>query len=143
MIYAGFEAGRMQGLKYKSCRAKIFSRGWSRYEISIQALKPVTKISYAKVSSSKLDQGNKYNIPHLKVSIEAFFSEIIRANKKVLIFQQGNCTMNVLHPSLSKSLLWVFASGGLWKTQPWDIFERVRTGKCIASCNHDGSLEDN
>ena len=28
------------------------------------------------------------------------------------------------------------------KTQPWDIFERVRTTKCIASCNHDGSLEN-
>ena len=28
---------------------------------------------------------------------------MIRANKKVFIFRQGNCTMNVLHPSLSKS----------------------------------------
>ena len=40
-------------------------------------------------------------------------------------------------------LLWAFAAGILWKTQPWDIFARVRTAKCIASCNHDGSLEDN
>ena len=24
MVYAGFEAGRMRGWKYKSCRAKIF-----------------------------------------------------------------------------------------------------------------------
>ena len=24
MVYAGFEAGRMQELKYKSCRAKIY-----------------------------------------------------------------------------------------------------------------------
>ena len=34
--------------------------------------------------------------------VEAIFSEIIEANKKAFIFQQGNCTMNVLHPSLSK-----------------------------------------
>ena len=27
MIYAGFEAGRMQELKYKSCQAKIFYPG--------------------------------------------------------------------------------------------------------------------
>ena len=49
------------------------------------------------------EQGNKYNISHLKVSLEAIFSEMIRANEKVLIFHQGNCTMNVLHLSLSKS----------------------------------------
>ena len=30
-----------------------------------------------------------------------------------------------------------------WKTEPWDIFARVRTAKCITSFNHDGSLEDN
>ena len=40
-------------------------------------------------------------------------------------------------------LLWAFAAFILWKTQYWDIFARVRTAKCIASCNHDGSLEDN
>ena len=35
--------------------------------------------------------------------VEAIFSKMIRANKKDFIFQQGNCTMNVLHLSLSKS----------------------------------------
>ena len=48
-------------------------------------------------------KGNKCNILHLKVSLEEIFSEMIRANKKAFIFRQGNCTMNVLHPSLSKS----------------------------------------
>ena len=49
MIYARFEVGRMQELKYKSCK-DFLSRGWSRYEIlSIQGLKPVRKIVYAKV----------------------------------------------------------------------------------------------
>ena len=51
------------------------------------------------------EQGNKCNIPYLKVSLESIFSEMIRANKKAFIFQQGNCTMNVLHPSLSKSFV--------------------------------------
>ena len=50
-----------------------------------------------------LEQGNKYNISHLKFFLEAIFFEMIRANKKVFIFWLGNCTMNVLHPSLSKS----------------------------------------
>ena len=40
-------------------------------------------------------------------------------------------------------LLWAFEAGILRKTQSWDIFARVRTAKCIVSCNHDGSLEDN
>ena len=66
---------------------------------------------------------------------------MIQANKKVFIFQQGNCTMNALHPSVN--LLWAFAAVILWKTQPRDIFARVGTAKCITSCNHDGSLEDN
>ena len=63
------------------------------------------------------------------------------ANKKVFIFRQGNCMMNALHPSVD--LLWAFAAMILWKTQPKDIFARVGTAKCIASCNHDASLEDN
>ena len=39
-------------------------------------------------------------------------------------------------------LLWAFVAGILWKTQPWDISARALTAKCIASCHHDGSLED-
>ena len=39
-------------------------------------------------------------------------------------------------------LLRAFAAGILWKTQPWDIFARVSTAKCIGSCNHDEFLED-
>ena len=49
------------------------------------------------------EQGNKCNIPHLKVSLEAIFPKMIRANKKAFIFRQGNFTINVLHRSLSKS----------------------------------------
>ena len=39
-------------------------------------------------------------------------------------------------------LLWTFAAGILWKSQSWDIFARLPTAKCIASCNHDVSLKD-
>ena len=63
-------------VEIKKLQSKDFlSRGWSRWEIlSIQGLKPGRKIVYAKVwGSSKLEQENKYNIPHLKVSLEAFF----------------------------------------------------------------------
>ena len=57
---------------------------------------------------------------------------MIRANKKDLIFLQGNCTMNVMYPSLSKS----FALS---------IYSRVpmkNSTKYIAICNHDVSLKD-
>ena len=53
-----------------------------------------------------------------------------RANQKAFIFRQGNCTMNVLHSSLSKSFAFSIC------------FARLRTAKCIASCNHDGFMED-
>ena len=66
-----------------------------------------------------------------------------RTNKKVFIFRQGNCTMNVLHSWLLKSFALSICRGILWKTQPWNIFARIRKAKCTASCKHDGSLEDN
>ena len=39
-------------------------------------------------------------------------------------------------------LLWTFAARIPWKTQPWDILLRLPTAKCIASSNHNVSLED-
>ena len=62
---------------------------------------------------------------------------MIRANKKVFIFRQGNCTMNVLHPSLSKSFALSICSKDPTKNSALGY-----TAKCITSCNHDGSLED-
>ena len=38
--------------------------------------------------------------------------------------------------------LWTFAARILWKTQPWDIFARLPTAKCIPSSNHDVYLKD-
>ena len=70
------------------------------------------------------EQRNKYNIPHLKVSLEATFTAMTRAYKKAFIFRQGNCTMNALHPFLSKS----FALS-IWSTD--------------SKKNHDCSFEDN
>ena len=88
------------------------------------------------------EQGNKCNFPHLKVSLEAIFSEMIRANNKAFIFRQGNCKMNVLHLSLLKSFALSTSSRDPMKNLPWDIIARVPTAKYIASCNHNGSLED-
>ena len=81
------------------------------------------------------EQGNKYNIPHLKVSLEAIFSEMIQTMMNARWMLYIRLCWN--------HLLSAFAAGILWKTQPWDIFARIRTAKCIASCNHDGFLEDN
>ena len=51
MVYAGFEAGRMRRLKHKSCRKKIDYLGTEggKKTLSMQGLKPVRKIVYAKV----------------------------------------------------------------------------------------------
>ena len=90
-----------------SCRARIVYLG----------LKQVRNIVYAGIEAGKKDclckslriawgffeQGNKYNIPHLKASLEIIFSNMIRTNKKAFIFRQGSRTMNVLHPYLLKS----------------------------------------
>ena len=51
-IYAGFEAGGMRELNYKSCKAKIIYLGieeGKKYGLPMQGLKPVRKIDYAKV----------------------------------------------------------------------------------------------
>ena len=80
-------------------------------------------------------QGNKYNVLHLKISLEAAFSTMIWANKKEFIFRQGNCTMNVLHPSLSKSFTLSICS--------WDPMKNSTLEYFWKSCSHDGSLEDN
>ena len=116
-------------------------------------MKQLRNITYAEIEATKKDclckglrivegfseQGSKCNILHLKVSPETISSEMIQANKKAFIFWQGNCMMNVLHPSLSKSFalnissrnsmknstLWYFCK--IFYThnlQSWWLFER-------------------
>ena len=69
------------------------------------------------------------------------FSEMIRANKD-FIFQQENCTMNVLHKSLSKLFALTIRSRDPMKNWTLRYFPRLPTAKCIISCNHDVSSED-
>ena len=88
-------------------------------------------------------QGNKYNISHLKVSLEAIYSEMIRPNKKVFIFRQGNCTMNILHPSLSKWFALSICTRNPMKISTLGYFFKSTLANCMASCNHDSSLEHN
>ena len=88
------------------------------------------------------EQGNKCNIPHLEVLQETNFSEMIQENKKAFIFWQVNHTIKVLHPSLSKLFALSICSRDPMKKSTRDNFARVPTAKCIANCNHDGSLED-
>ena len=64
----------------------------------MQALKPVRKIVYAKVHGSSkgcLTSEKNTIFPTLRSLLEAFFSKMIKANKKNFIFWQRNCTMNV------------------------------------------------
>ena len=69
------------------------------------------------------------------------FSEMIWANKD-FIFRQENCTMNVLHKSLSKSFALTICSRDPMKNWTLRYFPRLPTAKCITSCNHGVSSED-
>ena len=81
------------------------------------------------------EQGNKYNILHI-------FFKMIQANKKAFIFRQGSCMMNVLHLSLLKSFDLNICSKDPMKNSNLRYFGKSTYSKCTASCDHDGSLED-
>ena len=78
--------------------------------------------------------------PHLKIPLEEIFFR--NNSNKVFTSRQESCAINVLYPSLSKSFVLSICRRDPMKTQPWDIFARVRTAKCILGLNHDCSLED-
>ena len=69
-------------------------------------------------------EGNKYNIPHLKVSIEAIYSERFNQKKKKFIFRQKKNTINVLYPSLSKSFVFRIFSRNPFVIDIFNIFYR-------------------
>ena len=50
---------------------------------------------------------------------------MIRANKRDFIFRQGNCTMNVLHPSLSKSFALKICSKDPMKNSTLGYFHKI------------------
>ena len=77
-----------------------------------------------------LEQGNRSNIFYLEVQLEAVFSKII-ANKKGFIFWQGNCKINVLHPSLLKSFALSICSRDSMKKSTMEHF-------CKSIYDHDG-----
>ena len=99
MIYTEFEAGRMQGLKYKSWRAKIF----------FQRCKLVRNIVYTGIEASKKDCLCKGLIVWTWARKQG----------------KGNARWMFCIHLCWNQLLWAFAAGVLWKTQPWDIFASV------------------
>ena len=86
----------------------------------------------------------KNNISHLKVSLEAlfFWNDSSKQNSFQLSARELYDECSFWIHLCRNHLLWAFAARILWKTQPCDIFVRVRTAEYNASCNHDGSLED-
>ena len=132
MISAGLQAGRMQELKYKSCRdcndcKDFLFRDWkqARYIVyaGIEASKKDCLCKDLRIISGLPGQGNKYNIPYFKVLLEAIFSEMVWANKKVFIFQQGNCMMNILHPSVKIICFEHLQQGSYEKLNPVIFFQ--------------------
>ena len=64
----------------------------------------------------------QYSLP---LNLGAFFSEMFRANKKDFTFRQGNCTMKVLHPFLSKSFALCICSKNSMKTSTLGYFCKI------------------
>ena len=81
--------------------------------------------------------------PHEGLARSNFSTKSFEQTKKFSSFGKGTARWMFSIHLCRNHLLWTFAAGTLWKTQSWDIFARVHTAKYIASCNHDGSLEDN
>lgn len=93
-------------------------------------------------SRENTDKVSKYNIYHLKVSLEAIFYKITRTNRNNFSLWQRICLMSVLYSSLSKQFGLIICSRNPIKMQPEAIFARVQTAKCSTVCTHDESLED-
>ena len=81
-------------------------------------------------------------IPHLKLSLEANFLKWFAQTKRLSYFGKGTARWMFCVDLCLNHLFRAFSAGIQWNTQPWDTFPREPTTKCIASCNHDGSWED-
>ena len=90
--WLGLEQGEFESCNVKSCRAKIHGLKWVRniFYARIQASKEDCLCRGLRIAKGLSGQGNKYNISHLTISLEAIFSEMIRT-KKDFIFRQGKC----------------------------------------------------
>ena len=111
----------------------------------MQGLKPVRKIVYAKVYRSSKDYLSRETnaiFPTLRSCKKQIFPRWFKKTKKLSSFGKWTTRLRFYIRLCQNYLLWAFAAGILWKNQPRDNFARVPTAKCIANCNHDGSLED-
>ena len=68
---------------------------------------------------------------------------MIQAKNKVFIFRQGNCTMNVLYPSLFKTFALSFCSRDLIKHSTLGYFCKSMYSQIHRKLQSYGSLEDN
>ena len=79
MVYAGFDARTMREVNGVSRMREI--SGFSK---------------------DCLNKVNKYNIPHLKVSLQEFFQKWLDQTKTFPSFDNGTIRMDTLNPSLSR-----------------------------------------
>ena len=130
----------MLDLKHGEC--KSWNMKVAKQRLFIKGLKQVRNIVYAGTGASKKD--------HLRIAWAGkqiqysphFFRNDSSKQKKFSSFAKGAARWMFYIYLCRNHLIWASASRILWKTQPWDIFAKVRTAKCIASYNYDGSLED-
>ena len=112
----------------------------------MQRLKPVKKLSMQRFKNRlRIAWAGKqiqYS-PHEGLARSSFSTKWFEQTKKFSSFGKGTARWMFCIYLCRNHLLCAFAAGILWKTQSWDISARVRAAKCMASCNHDGSLEDN
>ena len=78
--------------------------------------------------------------PTLSSRQKQFHRKWFKQTKKHSSFGKGTAWwMFCIHLCRRNHLLWVFAAGILWKTQPCDIFARYFI---LTICDHGGSLKD-
>ena len=86
------------------------------------------------MSKDCLSREKNIIFPTLRSCQKQFFAKWFKQSKKFSFFGKGTAQWMFCIHLCRVHLLWAFAAGILWKTQPWNIFARVLTVKCIASC---------
>ena len=88
------------------------------------------------------EQQNKCNIPHLNISLESIFSKMIRTNENVFIGpareMRDECSLFINVEVICFACL----QQESYEMNPFAIFARICTVRCIARCNPDDSLEE-
>ena len=96
--------GECRGWNMKVAEQRFFFQGFKQ-------VRNIVYIAYAVVWSSKPEQGSKYNIPYLKVPLEAFFPTFFEQTKKFSSFGKGTARWMFCIHLCRNHFLWAYNRG--------------------------------